>query len=156
MIGTSGRERCRRAHHLDELQPVHHRHFPIDEHDVGVDFLDGVKSRGAIARFVNAHDADRSQHRAHDLAHVMVVVDDQDLDRRKTRFEVPRHTDLHDAFAIKQLTKASPPCGRLNPAAQMPDFLNILDEWFTPNGCGGRRRASPATFLTFGHGRGAA
>jgi hypothetical protein len=61
----------------------------------------------------------------------MVVVDDQDLDRRKTSFEVPWHTDLHNAFAIKQLNKASPDCGRLNRTLQMPDFFDILDEGFT-------------------------
>ena len=92
------RECRRRAHHLDELQPVDQPHFPIDEHDVGVDVLDGVKSCGAVVGFVDVLDADRSEHRAHDLAHVMVVVDDQDFDRRETGLKVPRDIDLHNGL----------------------------------------------------------
>ena len=95
------RERGRRAHHLDELQAVDGRHFPIDEDDVGIDVFDGLKSGGAVVGFMDVLHADRHEHGAHDLAHVMIVIDDQDLDRRKARFEVLWDIDLHDAFAIK-------------------------------------------------------
>ena len=82
MIGTpgSGNDPGERTWRTNS-GAVDARHFPVEQHDVGRDRADHLESDRAVAGFVDLGAADGEQQRADDLAGIVLVVDDQDLDR---------------------------------------------------------------------------
>ena len=85
MIGTNGlglAARC--ADHLAEIDPAHALHHPVQNDDVGIVLAQHRPGALGIVRFVDLDDAERLQDRPDKLAHMRVVVDDQDLQTVKT------------------------------------------------------------------------
>ena len=70
---------------------------PVEDHDVGREHADGLEPGDAVGRFVDVLHAQIDQQVAHDLAHELVVVDDQNLDRVDELFELVRQKRSHDA-----------------------------------------------------------
>ena len=93
-------EYARRAHDAHELGPVQHRQVPVEDHHVGCQRTDHVEPGDAIARFIDHADADIHQEVAGDLAHVLVVVDDQYAQALNYRVEMTFRLYLQHAIQL--------------------------------------------------------
>ena len=69
---------ARLADHLHQFQAVEDRHHPVGDDDVGTILGKGFQPRGAVFRLIHFARAEAVQQRAHDAAHVSVVVDNQE------------------------------------------------------------------------------
>ena len=70
--------RVRLPDHLDEIQSVEHRHRPVDDHDVGREFGEGLEPAHAVRRLIDLARPEALQQRLQDAAHMRVVLDHQE------------------------------------------------------------------------------
>ena len=85
-IGNAPGERTMRTNSA----PLDQRHFPVEDDEVGHGRADRLQAGHAVAGLVDFPHADGAEHGAHDFAHVIVVVDDQNLDRPDQIFQMLR------------------------------------------------------------------
>ncbi len=74
---------------LDEREAVHHRHLQVHKDHVNGALSQQFEALAAVLRIVQVPDSGRGQHCADDRAHLRIVVDDEDVERRQPR--VVRH-----------------------------------------------------------------
>ena len=84
-IGT--RKHAGRAHDAHHLHAVEHRHIPIEQHDVGVAGADLLERGEAVGGLDHRLGAEIHQHRARQPAHIMIAVDDQDVEALQQSFD---------------------------------------------------------------------
>ena len=90
MIGTKGLGLLLGgAHRAAEFQPVHRLHRQVAEHQVAFLFAQHVQRGAAIVGFDDFADADGIEQRAQQRAHMLIVLDNQNLQMLQRR---PRHT----------------------------------------------------------------
>ena len=65
------------AHHAGEVDPVHAFHLPVEQDDVGIGIAQGSPGVLPVGGFVDLNRAERLQYRDDQLAHVLVVVNDE-------------------------------------------------------------------------------
>ena len=62
-----------------EAQPIERRHMPVDDNHIGVKMLQLLESLRGVSRLANMIDAQRMQDRIDQLAHMPVVVQDENV-----------------------------------------------------------------------------
>ncbi len=67
------------AHHLDDVDARHPRHHPVHHDHVGIGFAQHLPGAFAVHRLENLDDAEGLQDRDDELAHMLAVVDNQNL-----------------------------------------------------------------------------
>ncbi len=98
------REDAGRTHDANELGAVEQRQLPLQHDDIGTDGADGLQRRDPVAGLVDLLHADIEQAVAHDLAHELAVVDDEDPERANHRLDfILRECRRHDQIPCRRM-----------------------------------------------------